>query len=369
MKVLHINSYYSNRFFYKNLFEKQLENGLEIDVFVPIPTSLSVPKLDLGGYTSLNVTHQKYDRFFFHLKHRKIWNVLKTKYHFNEYDVIHAHSLFSNGYMAMKLKRAYKIPYVVVVRRSDVNTFFKYMLHLRKLGIQILSEADQIIFLSKPYRKYVFEKYIPINLKEKLYNKTLIIPNGINDFWLDSNKNKDKAPGISCLKILYVGQVRKNKNILTTVEAIKILQEKGYEVSYTIAGEIYETDYFSQISQIPFINYLPPQDKEALKEIYQSHDIFVMPSISEAFGIVYAEAMSQGLPVVYTKNQGFDGQFENGEVGYAVDCFNPQEIAERIEDIVKNYSQLSKNCLLNADAFSWDKINQNVQDVYLACTQ
>jgi len=47
-----------------------------------------------------------------------------------------------------------------------------------------------------------------------------------------------------------------------------------------------------------------------------------MPSITETFGLVYAEALSQGLPVLYTRGQGFDRQFEEGEVGYAVDCFD-----------------------------------------------
>lgn len=40
-----------------------------------------------------------------------------------------------------------------------------------------------------------------------------------------------------------------------------------------------------------------------------------MPSHKETFGLVYAEAMSQGLPIIYTKNQGFDGQFPDGYVG------------------------------------------------------
>ena len=38
--------------------------------------------------------------------------------------------------------------------------------------------------------------------------------------------------------------------------------------------------------------------------IYRENDIYVMPSIIETFGLVYAEAMSQGLPVIYTRGQG-----------------------------------------------------------------
>ena len=41
----------------------------------------------------------------------------------NEYSLIHAHSLFSNGYIAMRIKQDYGIPYIVAVRNTDVNTF------------------------------------------------------------------------------------------------------------------------------------------------------------------------------------------------------------------------------------------------------
>ena len=44
-----------------------------------------------------------------------------------------------------------------------------------------------------------------------------------------------------------------------------------------------------------------------------------MTSLGESFGLTYAEAMSQGVPVIYSKGQGFDGQFKEGVVGYHVD--------------------------------------------------
>lgn len=55
-----------------------------------------------------------------------------------------------------------------------------------------------------------------------------------------------------------------------------------------------------------------------------------MPSFTESFGLVYAEAMSQGLPVIYSKGQGFDGQFAEGVVGYHVDAHDPEELCENI---------------------------------------
>ena len=45
------------------------------------------------------------------------------------------------------------------------------------------------------------------------------------------------------------------------------------------------------------------------------------------------------MPVIYTRGQGFDGQFEDGEVGYSVNCFDAEEIADRIEDVINNYDR------------------------------
>ena len=78
---------------------------------------------------------------------------------------------------------------------------------------------------------------------------------------------------------------------------------------------------------------------ELLKE-YRLNDIFVMPSKTETFGLVYAEAMSQGMPIIYTKNQGFDGQFCEGYVGYHVKYNDYRYIAKKISRI---YSEYKKN--------------------------
>ena len=56
---------------------------------------------------------------------------------------------------------------------------------------------------------------------------------------------------------------------------------------------------------------------------YKSAHIFVMPSLTETFGIVFIEALSQGLPLIYTKGQGIDGYFPQGFVGYA---YNPLDV-------------------------------------------
>jgi glycosyltransferase involved in cell wall biosynthesis len=92
------------------------------------------------------------------------------------------------------------------------------------------------------------------------------------------------------------------------------------------------------------VKYMPPKSPSELIEIYSSQDISVMPSFYESFGLVYAEAMSQGLPVIYTKGQGFDGQFPEGYIGYHVDADSSQNISNGILSVVENYGEISNRC-------------------------
>src|SRR5699024_12238501 len=118
------------------------------------------------------------------------------------------------------------------------------------------------------------------------------------------------------------------------IQAIKIFMEKtGIELQILIVGKIVEKDYAEQINKKGqgLVTIHSPVEVNELISIYRENDIFIMPSFSETFGLVYPEAMSQGLPVLYTKGQGFDGQYEDGYVGYPACADNPKDIAEKIQ--------------------------------------
>lgn len=364
MKLLHINSYYGGGMFYKNLYDKQIDDGLNIDVYVPTSITTNLSNLELGDYTTVSKNHGKYDRILFHIKHRKIYKDIIKKYEINNYSIIHAHSLFSNGYIALNLKRDFGVPYIVAVRNADINLFFKKMIHLRKLGVQILKEAESVIFLSEPYKNFVVEKYVPNKLKKEIFDKSEVIPNGIDEYWLKNKGIPKVYTKRENLNLVYVGAINKNKNLTTTVKAIEMLQQKGYNVKFTVVGKIADKSIYQEIIKSPYVSYIEPKTKEKLIEIYRSNSIFIMPSITETFGLVYAEAMSQGLPVIYSKGQGFDGQFEEGKVGYRVECLNPVDIVDRIIDAVNNYELLSKNCIGLSDEFNWTKIAYVYSKVY-----
>lgn len=364
MKILHINSYYSTSLFYKNLFDRQHKKKINIDVFVPVNSNIKLRDFDFGEYTLISKNHTKYDRLIFHIKHYKIYKDIQKKYNLEEFSLIHAHSLFSNGYIAMKLKKRYGIQYIVTVRNTDLNVFFEKMIFLRKIGIEILKEAKYIVFLSKPYEKQVLEKYVPKSLKTIIQKKIRIVPNGIDDFWYEHIASPKKQPDRLKLKLLHIGDINKNKNIETTVKAVDILMKKGYRVELDVVGKVKDKQVLNKIIGFDFVNYLGYKPKEDLIKVYQENDVFVLPSINETFGLVYGEAMSQGLPVIYTRGQGFDEQFKEGQVGYSVDCFNEKEVANKILHVLDNFEKISYNCIQKTTRFNWETITQQYYQLY-----
>ena len=367
MRILNINSYYYSSSVHKQLQKSLIENEIKSITYAPLARGY-IPRDECQYNKEDNVIkaecYNEIDRYIFHIKHSKIAKNIADKFDFNDYDCLHAHSLFSNGYIAMKMKKRYGIPYIVAVRDTDLNTFFRKMIHLRGLGNKILMEAESIVFLSKPYKDYLIERYVKEKYKDLILRKSYVIPSGIDNFWLENKGSLKTLKSKKGIRLLHVGAISKRKNILTTIKAINILREKGYDIKFTIVGKVVDEGVYKDIQKFDFIKYIPSKPREELLKIYQGNDIFVMPSITETFGLVYSEAMSQGLQVIYTKGQGFDGQFNEGEVGYSVEASDSKEIAEKILEIVDNYGEISRMSRESCKMFNWNIIAENYNALY-----
>ena len=277
------------------------------------------------------------------------------------FDLIHAHTVFSGGYAARQLQKKYGIPYIVAVRNTDVNVFFKYMFHLRAVGVDILRNASRIIFLSPSYREQVLRDYIPLKDLESIAEKSEVLPNGIAELFFEQNAQPKQLNGT--LKIIQVGRLVKLKNPELTAKAVEILRSRGRDVELTFVGSVQDENYRPLLDK-DYVNWFDncPQT-EVIGHLSQA-DIFVMPSHIETFGLAYVEAMSQSLPVLYTAGQGFDGQFPEGEVGFAVSDSDPEALADAIEKVVENYETLSKNAISGAKKFRWDTIGSRYTELY-----
>lgn len=363
MRILHINCNYIGTTLHQLMIEHLDALGYDNQVFVPTyDKNIAVIKPNDNVYVS--ECFNKWDRLVFDYKQQKIIKAIEEHYHVASFDLIHAYTLYTDGNVARVLSEKYGIPFVVAVRNTDVNDFLKKMIHLRKRGLMTLLAAKDVFFLSDAYRRQVFKKYIPQKYQEVIKKKTHIIPNGIDEFWFENTPEQGKTIDKKHIKLVYAGRIDKNKNIPTTQKAMEILRKQGYETTLTVVGKVQDEKEFQIIKNDPYTTYLPAMPKEKLIDVYRTSDIFVMPSFTESFGLVYVEAMSQGLPVIYSKGQGFDGQFANGYIGYCCNPYDAKELAEIIIRICANYKKTSENCIVGCRRFNWNDIIKKYLEVY-----
>ncbi len=363
MNVLHINVNYLATTLHQLMNRSIEQRGINNTIVVPCfndESKIIIPDSNVLIFKCFNLT----DRFIYWYKQKKIRQAISNNININIFSLVHAHTVFTDGGIALWLKKKYGIPYIVAVRNTDINVFFKYLFFLRNHGRSILTNSDRIIFLSPISKESLYSKYFSSSNYNSLNKKTVVIPNGIDTFWLENTPQKFKDDNDGVIRIIYAGVVNKNKNILSTIEACKILIQKGHSIVYTVVGRVEDQTILESINQYHFTNYMQAQPKEKLIELYRSNDIFVMPSYNETFGLVYAEAISQGLPVIYSKGQGFDGQFENGLVGYSVEANDTAEIANAILRLFMRKSEMFESCIIASKKFDWKAISRNYVNLY-----
>jgi glycosyltransferase involved in cell wall biosynthesis len=363
LKVLHICPGYFGTQLYDKLFLSLQSIGIVSEIFVcankKILHSIEKPyKLKVE-----EKEFSKADRYIYFGKQHTIYKNICQQFSLSEFNIVHAHTLFSAGYTSYLIHRNFGLPYIVAVRETDI-VFLRYMFHLRGLGVKILSKAQNIVFLSPAYRDFILDKYIAKKKKQMILDKSIVIPNGIEEYFLKNKFYLKRNINTKSIKLIYVGDLIPKRNIETTIKACKLLIEKGYTVNYTMVGEIVDSKYYKLITKYSFIQYHPKCSKEEVVLYLRNSDVFIMPSILETFGLVYAEAMSQGLPLIYSKGQGFDGQFKDGVVGFAVNCFDYGDIAQKILDLYKYYQQFSEKCVSLVDKFNWLTIASKYRRLY-----
>lgn len=360
MKVLQIaNGYLGNRL-YRKLFSALEDISVENEVYVPINRKAPDPPC-VEENVQISRCFSDLDRLLFFSKQGKMLCDAEKRFDLKNLNVVHAHTLFSSGYTALQLKKRYGLPYLTAVRNTDINVFFMRLPHLRSTGLRVLRDAERIIFLSPAYQEQLFSQYVPGSIRREMEKKSLVIPNGIDPLFLENPLPLRTEPS-TIPRLIYVGALNSNKNLELTVQAAKLLRQRGREIHLTVVGPVLEKKYRAILGNVD--EYHDHCSQDDVLGYLRAADVFVMPSHTESFGLVYAEAMSQGLPVLYTRGQGFDGQFPDGTVGYAVSDKDPVELAERIERVLSEYGRLSENCSRLVGKFDWKKIAKQYADLY-----
>lgn len=156
------------------------------------------------------------------------------------------------------------------------------------------------------------------------------------------------------LKVLFVGNITQQKGLHVLVKAMHKL---GENISLSIIGrDDLDLRYMQSIKKYISINSLGnritfygPITGEALQEKYLEHDIFALPSMNEAYGIVFLEAMQFALPVIACAAGGAKEIIEDSVSGYLIEPEDNHKLAEIISMLDsdrKLLKEISESALL-----------------------
>lgn len=367
--VLHICNDFTYSKVHTELYQKLDQQGVEQIVYTPIRNSTDIGKNHFEGEHT-NILYapilKPWHRLFFHKKIEDTTKDIVKNIDLSRIQCTHATTLFSDGTVALELKKRFGIPYVVAVRNSDLNAFLKYAPHLWWVHREVVREADKIIFITPMLKKRLQNHWTMIGLRKMVEEKGLVVSNGLNDYWL-SHLDLNAHRHSNGHRAIYVGNFDNNKNVLRLMEAVESLQNDIPDVHLDLVGGTgeQEADVLKLTENKPdlFTYHGKIYDKQKLQELYQSNNVFAMASKHETFGLVFVESMSQGLSVLYTQNEGIDGLFEE-PIGEAVNPSDTNSIKEALQNLFthpEKYQLISENRI---QEFNWTTIAKRYAALY-----
>ncbi len=90
------------------------------------------------------------------------------------------------------------------------------------------------------------------------------------------------------------------------------------------------------------VTLMPPLDHAEVQRVVNGYAGFVLPSRPETYGMVYAEALLAGVPILWSQNQGVDGFFDAADVGYRCDPQSAEDVAKGLRHLIVNQARLKQ---------------------------
>src|SRR5207248_5141279 len=131
-------------------------------------------------------------------------------------------------------------------------------------------------------------------------------------------------------------------------ETLIELEKLGIEAELIICGVVPPPEFtHKRMTVIPYLNRKEEQQRREMEELFETSDFLFLPTRGEAYGMVFCEASSFGLPSITTNTGGVSGAVRDGENGYMLspDARGPEyaELIARIYRDDRHYGELVKS--------------------------
>jgi glycosyltransferase involved in cell wall biosynthesis len=278
-------------------------------------------------------------------------------------EINHAQTVFM-GVPALFAKVLLKQPYVVW-GRDDIYPPWRFKRLLSRL---VCRHAAGVIALTSDMKNEILT----------FCDRTIyVIPNGV-DFSRFGRPHVHESRRLSAVQgdkqvILFVGGLRAIKGLDYLLEAMSIIKQKKSRATLVLVGDGTERAHLKALARglnieerVTFAGSVPP---ERVPEYMVGADIFVLPSVSEAFPNVILEAMAAALPIVATRVGGVPEIVTDGVNGFVVSPRNPRALAEKVLallDDTETRTRIAKANVLEAQKYTWENVVLRLEKVYRA---
>lgn len=279
----------------------------------------------------------------------------------NEFDVIHAHDwlAFRAG---MAAKRVSGKPLVIHVHATDFDrsggSVNPDVYAIEKAG---MDAADKIITVSNLTRNIVIEKYF-INPE-----KVTTVYNAVEPVTPEEKIRLKK--GVKDKIVTFLGRITLQKGPEYFIEAAALVLKRMKDVRFVMAGSgdrlnamIRRVAELKISDRFHFTGFLHGDD---VADMFKMSDVFVMPSVSEPFGIVPLEAMQSNVPVIISHQSGVS---EILNYAIKIDYWDTHAMADAIYGLL-NYPALhnmfKKYGKEEVDNLQWRNSAAHVREIYL----
>lgn len=277
-----------------------------------------------------------------------------------EFDIIHAHD-WMTFLAAIRAKRATGKPLVVHVHAVEHDRSGPHVnpgiFEIEKLGMET---ADHVIAVSHYTRNLILGKYGISPAKVSVVHNAVSRRQVARVYHVPHSHTKKT--------VLFLGRVTSQKGPDYFIEAAARVLEKTSHVTFVMAGSgdmlprMIERVAELRIGQyFHFTGFLQGHDVERM---YAMSDLYVMPSVSEPFGLSPLEAMIYDVPVILSKQAGVNEVLPHA---LRVDFWNVEDIANKILAVLK-YPALSRDLLRHGrkdlQSIRWEVAAERIQLIY-----
>jgi len=278
----------------------------------------------------------------------------------NHFDVIHAHDWLTYP-AGIAAKMVSGKPLVIHVHATDFDrsggSVNPGVFEIEKRGME---QADRVIAVSNLTRNIIIEKY-GINP-----DKVVTVHNAVEP--LENREALKREKSINDKIVTFLGRVTLQKGPEYFVEAAHLVLQKMKNVRFVMAGSgdmlkhiIHRVSALRIGDRFHFTGFLKGDD---VFQMFSLSDVYVMPSVSEPFGISPLEAMQSNVPVIISRQSGVSEILEHA---IKVDFWDIHAMADAIYGIL-NYdglsSMLRNNVKEEVDNLKWENAALKVKEVY-----